>query len=418
MSLEYSIQYTRSVFYDQWPQTNKIYDMITLVDMRKILHKSSSKYAARLSRWWGEQPVVFEKAFDRKHNAIGFMRTAFALLVIVGHSFHLGGFGLDTLARFSNGQQAFGTLAVLGFFILSGYLITASFVYASSVWRYLWNRFLRIMPAFWAALIVVAFGFAPLMYFLQNGTLGGFLVTNDGGPLQYILKNAGLNIQQYDVSGLTGNIPWPNAFNGSLWTLIYEVTGYILIAAFGIFGVFKKHSKVVLGATLTMFGLYIMDRAAPGSAGNIIPFFKDIQLLPLMLFFFAGATWYLYQDKIPLSNRYFILASVLYILSLRYDFYTLVGPLTFVYIIFYLAAKLPLKSFDRKADFSYGIYIYAFPAQQLLSQLGAQSMGVWVYSLLAALITLPLAVASFYLIERPALKLKSAQLRVRKWRKA
>jgi len=368
-------------------------------------------------RWWSQEPATFSVVFDRKHNAIGFMRTAFALLVIVGHSFHLGGFGQDTLVRFSHGDLAFGTLAVLGFFVLSGFLITASFVYASSVWRYLWNRFLRIMPAFWVALIAVAFGFAPLSFFLQNGTLNGFLITNAGGPLDYIVKNIGLNIGQYDVSGLTSAVPWPNAFNGSLWTLIYEVTGYILIAAFGVFGVFKKHSKVVLGTTIAMFGLYVMDRAVPGSAGNIIPYFKDMQLLPLMLFFFAGSTWYLYQDKIPMSNKYFVLATILYILSLRFGFYALVGPLTFVYVIFYLAAKFPIKSFDRHADFSYGIYIYAFPVQQLLSQLGVQSMGVWVYSIIAALLTLPLAVASYYLIERPALKLKSAQLRIPKRRK-
>lgn len=345
------------------------------------------------------------------------MRTFFALLVIVGHSFHLGGFGFDTLTRFSHGATAFGTVAVIGFFVLSGYLITASFMYASSVWRYLWNRFLRIMPAFWVALVVVAFGFAPFSYFLQHGTLHGFLVTNAGGPLDYIIKNFGLYIAQYDISGLTSHIPWPNAFNGSLWTLVYEATGYVLIAAFGVFGVFKKHSKVVLGATLVMFGLYVLDQAVPGAAGNVLPFFKDAQLLPLMLFFFAGSTWFLYQDKIPMNNKYFILASLLYILSLRYGFYALVGPVTFVYAVFYLAAKFPIKSFDRKADLSYGIYIYAFPVQQMLSQIGVQAAGVWVYSLAAAILTIPFATASYFLVERPALKLKSAQLRIRRWRK-
>ena len=367
--------------------------------------------------WWNTKPAMFDTVFDRKNNAIGFMRTAFALLVIVGHSFHLGGFGPDTLARFSGGKLAFGTVAVLGFFILSGYLITASFVYASSVWRYLWNRFLRIMPAFWVALVVVAFGFAPFSYFLEHGTLQGFLITNAGGPLDYIVKNIGLYIGQYNVSGLISDIPWPNAFNGSLWTLIYEATGYVLIAAFGIFGVFKKHSKIALGATVTMFGLFVMDTAIPGAAGNILPVFKDPQMLPLMLFFFAGSTWYLYQDKIPLSNRYFILAAILYVLSVRFGFYALVGPATFTYAVFYLAAKFPIKSFDRRADFSYGIYIYAFPVQQMLAQIGLQSSGVWVFSLVAAIFTMPFAVASYYLIERPALQLKSAQLRIRRWRK-
>lgn len=380
--------------------------------MQKItfLHKTKTS----IVKWWNAEPEVFDKAFDRKHNAIGFMRTAFALLVIVGHSFHLGGFGPDTLVRFSNGQLAFGTMAVLGFFILSGFLITASFVYSSSVWRYLWNRFLRIMPAFWVALVVVAFGFAPLMYYLQNDTLSGFLLVGDTGPIRYIINNIGLNIQQYDVSGLTSNIPWPHAFNGSLWTLIYEATGYVLIAIFGVFGVFKKQSKLVLGSTVALFGLYVLNQAVPGAVQNILPFFADPQLLPLMLYFFAGSTWYLYRDKVTLNNKYFILASILYVLSLKSGFYVVIGPITFTYIIFYLATHFPIKSFDKKADFSYGIYIYAFPVQQLLSQLGVNNAGVWVYSIVAALLTLPLAVASYYLVERPALKLKSAQLRIRR----
>lgn len=366
--------------------------------------------------WWNAKPISFEKAFDPKRNAIGFMRTAFAVLVIVGHSYHLGGFGPDLLVRFSNGQLAFGTVAVLGFFILSGFLITASFIYSSSVWRYLWNRFLRIMPAFWAALVVVAFGFAPLMYLLQNGSLEGFLILGNGGPIQYIINNFGLNIHQYEVSGLTNNLPWPSAFNGSLWTLAYEAMAYLLIAIFGVFGVFKKQSKTILIATFTLFGLYVLNQAVPGSVATIMPFFADAQLLPLMLFFFAGSTWYLYKDKVTLNNKYFILASVLYVLSLKFGFYAAIGPLAFTYVIFYLAAHFPIKSFDKKADFSYGIYIYAFPVQQLLAQLGVQDSGVVVYTLLATVVTIPLAVMSYYLIERPALKLKSAQLRIRKKR--
>lgn len=378
-----------------------------------ILHKS----VAVIVGWWNAKPAIFEKAFDRKHNAIGFMRTAFALLVIVGHSYHLGGFGPDLLARFSKGQMAFGTVAVFGFFMLSGFLITASFVYSSSVWRYLWNRFLRIMPAFWVALVVVAFVFAPAMYFIQKGTLEGFLLMNAGGPIRYIINNFGLDIHQYNISSLTSNIPWPNAFNGSLWTLIYEAKGYLLIAFFGVFGLFKRRSKIVLVSTLMLFALYALDQAVPGASARLFPLFGDPQLLPLMIYFFAGSTWYLFRDQLSLNNKYVVLAAILYVLSLRFGFYAAVGPITFTYIIFYLATHFPIKSFDKYADFSYGIYIYAFPVQQLLAQLGVNKYGIVVYILTTTLLTLPLAVASYYLVEKPALRLKSAQLRVGRRRK-
>jgi len=160
--------------------------------------------------------------------------------------------------------------------------------------------------------------------------------------------------------------------------------------------------------------VFVLNKAVPGAAAKIAPFLGDPQLVPLMLFFFAGATWYLYRAKIVLSNKYAVLALVVYLLGLRYNFHTLVSPLAYTYLVFFMAAEFPIKAFDRKADFSYGIYIYAFPVQQLLAQLRFPDYGVYVYALAAAIITFPLAVASYYLVEKPALKFKNARLRLRR----
>ena len=54
-------------------------------------------------------------------------------------------------------------------------------------------------------------------------------------------------------------------------------------------------------------------------------------------------------------------------------------------------------------DFSYGVYVYAFPCQQMLAALLGKDLQPWSFFGLSLLLVLPLGVASWYLVERPAL---------------
>jgi peptidoglycan/LPS O-acetylase OafA/YrhL len=58
-------------------------------------------------------------------------------------------------------------------------------------------------------------------------------------------------------------------------------------------------------------------------------------------------------------------------------------------------------------DYSYGIYVYAFPVQQTLIALLAP-MSSWLLFALATPLTTALAVASWHAVEKPALRLKRA----------
>ena len=83
--------------------------------------------------------------------------------------------------------------------------------------------------------------------------------------------------------------------------------------------------------------------------------------------------------------------------------YLLVWP----YLVLFLA-QIPSRhsrNFGKHGDFSYGMYIYAFPVQQLLIWAYPWS-NVYLYALAAFAVTLPLAVVSWYMIEEPALRLK------------
>jgi len=79
----------------------------------------------------------FADAFRPCDNSFGFLRLALALLVVFYHCFPLGGFGADPLQRITGGRQAFGSVAVSFFFVLSGFLVARSAVGASSARRFL-----------------------------------------------------------------------------------------------------------------------------------------------------------------------------------------------------------------------------------------------------------------------------------------
>lgn len=89
------------------------------------------------------------------------------------------------------------------------------------------------------------------------------------------------------------------------------------------------------------------------------------------------------------------------------------AALPLAYVCLWLGVMLPLQRVGRTNDISYGVYIYAFPVQQLLVLYGATVLGVWGFIGLATVITIPFAVASWLIVEKPAMSLKSMTLRRR-----
>jgi peptidoglycan/LPS O-acetylase OafA/YrhL len=372
------------------------------------LKQNNLKLVSKVKGFWGGQDLTISAAFDPKDNAFGIMRVVLASLVILTHSFFLGDYGVDWMVRFSRGQESIGGLAVKGFFVLSGFLITRSFIGSKTVRQYISGRILRIMPGFWVSLLVVAFLFAPLTMFVITGSINGFYLSAENGPLDYIRNNFLLDMRQYDILAITSSLPWKNAFNGSLWTLIYEAWAYVIIGLLGFFGLLKDKSKIILLLTGGLFLMYIMRLGSPETVRLIFPALYDIQLVSLLLFFMVGSVFYLHRDLFAFSNRYVILSSLVLVVAARRGFYGVASPVLYSYIIMYLACRLPyFKNIDRKADYSYGIYIYAFPVQQLLSALKFNSNHYIIYSIVSLMVTLPFAVLSYHIVEKPALRLKN-----------
>jgi peptidoglycan/LPS O-acetylase OafA/YrhL len=95
--------------------------------------------------------------FAEGRNSLNAIRLLLAAMVIVSHSWWLGGYGTEP----QPGGVKLGSWAVIGFFGISGYLITRSRIQASSALSYCRARFLRIFPGLAACVAVVAFVIAP-----------------------------------------------------------------------------------------------------------------------------------------------------------------------------------------------------------------------------------------------------------------
>jgi len=365
---------------------------------------------------------TFDQAFNPRNNAFGFLRHTLAVLVIFSHTFPLGGFGLDSLAVFTGGRYAIGSLSVGLFFVLSGFLICRSASTSGSIPRFLWNRFLRIFPGYWVCLLVCAFVFAPLMAFAEFSTLKPLFVASGNSPQSFVMSNATLLhwnefsiggilfIRPNSIAGLLGQNPVRGVFNGSLWSLPFEVTCYLAVALLAAVGVLRRARVVVLGLFAGLWGLYAFDCVNPEGFRQSFPY-PGMQLLILVsTFFSAGSVCFLYREKIPHSTVVFAISLIALAVSLPAGVFGLVAPVALTYAFLWLAFTLPFARFDTKGDFSYGTYIYAYPVQQGLALLRLHEEGFGLYFTCSLLLTALLAFLSYRLVEAPCLRLKTVSL--------
>lgn len=323
------------------------------------------------------------EVFDPKANSLSHIRLALAAGVIVCHAVFFAGF---------RPSETFGQLIefgfVDGFFAISGFLIVASWVQRPSVIPFVTARALRIIPAFWVALAMTAFVLAP----------GALLASGRGLPpgfwdeaWTYVWSGLGLFIHQPDIAGSPS--PTTGSWNQPLWTLYWEFACYILVAALGVFGLVRGKTMVVLLAG--SFSLALL------AVAGIVPFGFAL-IARFLLMFTAGGALYLYRERIP-ATWWGVVATVPLVgVSAMLPDYRLLGALPLAYALVVGGSLLRRKTL--RTDLSYGIYVYAFPIQVWLAMLGVTNLVANV--LLALACTLPFAAASWYLIERPALRLK------------
>lgn len=353
-------------------------------------------------------------ALNGKRNAFGALRLGFAILVIVSHAFPLGNGVTDPVkALFTNGQVHMGTFAVIGFLGISGYVVTKSAM-RIDVMQFFWHRVLRIFPAFWVTLAVVALVFGPLAWSYAGNDLADYFTFGANGPFAYLAANWQLTINQWGILDVWANdTPYgesigKSAVNGSLWTLSYEWLCYLIVGAVGAAGILTK-ARILIPITAGLLTVAsVMNLAEHQSATHMVPGLGDTYRVQLLLIFFLGATAAVYSDKILFSDGFGIASLVILAFALHWGGFFVIGLPAMVYSMIYLAVRLPqwAKRIGQEDDYSYAVYLYAWPVQMMTAQLGWTEWGLlpWTAACIAA--TFALAWLSWNFIEKPVMRMK------------
>lgn len=324
----------------------------------------------------------FADVFDPRANTLNFIRLCLAVSVIVWHSFPLTGHDVG----YAPLRQFLGEVGVDGFFAISGYLIVASWMRDPHWGRYLRARALRILPAFWTCLLVTAFIIAPLV----AGVMGPDNIT-------YVLSNAALRIFQEDIAGTPLGVPYEGVWNGSMWTLWWEFLCYLAVMLLGILGLLR------LRWTTTILFVLTLAVALAVTAG-VIDNWYAVRGSRFALMFLAGAMIWQWRERIPVGAIPAVAAGAVVVGAMWLPDYRIIAAVPLAYLVMTAGAVLKTPRLRLRNDVSYGVYIYAFPAQQIVAYGGIDN--VLGMALLATLLTFPLAAASWFLVEKPAMRLK------------
>lgn len=338
----------------------------------------------------------------RQHdNNFTFLRFAAASMVIVAHAYDLQGVpGLEDPLRRLTGHSM-GWAGVSVFFVMSGYLIMKSLARTPNLIQFARARALRIFPGLAVCMVLTV-----LLAGLFLTTLSTAAFFGSGQTAKYLAGNISLLSLQHHLPGVFEANPRPRAVNGSIWTLPYEVACYIMAAALSAFGMFKSERMRVVTFVIAAL-LSVLFTALHPATGEVGLFARLAIFHDLAFCFLLGMAYATFGDRITMRWWYTPIAALIAWLLASTPFYTMALSVTVGLFVIWLAfVPSPLlRRLSRAPDYSYGIYIYAFPIQQTLIQF-APGLTPPMHALIAFLLVLIPSSLSWHLVEKPALRFK------------
>jgi peptidoglycan/LPS O-acetylase OafA/YrhL len=338
---------------------------------------------------------------ERRNQSFDLIRILLATLVLLSHAPDVtdGNTSREIFTVLTHSGVSFGTLAVDGFFLLSGFLIVRSWEHDPNFLNFLRKRILRIVPGY-----VVAFLLSTIAVGLLAPSEHGFF--RHLGP---VFIRSLLELQPPRTPPVLSGQHYP-VVNQSMWTIAYEFRCYMLIACIGMLGGLKRPALWVAATLVFLIGFSmpaVTDRI-PWSH-HLDPFLGNpTQEFRLIATYFVGASFYLFRKKISFRPYLAVIAAVVLlsvcIAAPRYLEIALV--LAGGYLMFYFGqsktgSRIRIKGLP---DISYGIYLYGWPVECLW--IWFERGSPWVTFMAAVSICVPLALLSWHFVERPMLSLK------------
>ncbi|OAN54683.1 hypothetical protein A6A04_12220 [Paramagnetospirillum marisnigri] len=303
---------------------------------------------------------------SENQNNFGLMRLVFASLVIVSHAPEMldGTSDREPLVRLF-GTLSFGEFAVDCFFLISGYLVSSSYISDPSLRNFAVKRLLRIYPAFILAYLISILVIGPI----AGSDLGGLDLEEWWMMVSRMLRLG------YPVLPTVFPDQMTHFLNGAMWTISYEFRCYVIAAALGLIGAYRRPT-IFVGYILAIVALnaafitgqitdQMLDATRNHTFRNI--FLDPVHMSRFLLVFACGTAFRLLDGKIPYRTDFAVfatiaLAALMFVKPLAEPALCLFGG----YLLFFCAFRTPLIAINDRYDFSYGTYLYGWPITALL----------------------------------------------------
>lgn len=329
--------------------------------------------------------MLLSSYLKRDNNNLDLVRIIAACMVIYGHAYAISPqVGSSDLVHQLLGFEYSGSLAVKIFFFISGLVVSNSFYTKRNVNDFVCARFFRI----WPALIAV----------VTLGYLIGIIITSASDFTEqvpfipYLIKSIILDFTWVFPGVFDQNSM--NVFNGSLWTIIYEVGAYIvLMSCFSLL----RFNKIAI--TLVCLIIIFDSVLFNGFMIKLASLNEEVKYLPAC--FALGALSAIYKDNIDISGTnllmLILLASVFS--AQESGMSHLLFYVSFMYAILYVSSTKLMLFLKVKHDISYGVYLWGFPIQQLVA-MKIGSYGVAYNQIISIILSLLAGFLSWIIIEK------------------
>lgn len=344
--------------------------------------------------------MVEEKSL--RYNNFNILRFFAAMMVMVGHMAYIDGSNNIPIVW----GQGIQTLGVKIFFLIGGFLIAKSWLSDPHFVRYWIKRIVRIFPPLIIYVLLAVFVFGPM---LSNLTVGEYF--KNVKTYGYLLNI--LMFPIYNLPGVFENNPYPNAVNGSLWTLPVEIAMYIAVPI--IISLCNRKNKLLLKTCLVFvvtICLFQILHLRMFPSWRLIIWGTDLgQAFALIPYYFLGILFSFEEMRKLLNLQRAIILTICFFGLSPFLTPVLNELLTFIifpYFVFSFALA-PEPQFDKfmnKYEVSYGVYLYGFFVQQVVVFVFGKmnrSLGTISYFMISLLLTGILATLSYKFVESPLL---------------
>lgn len=341
--------------------------------------------------------MLISEALRRENNNFDLVRLLAAMMVIFSHAYAINrveGF-VEPLYILTH-LTTMAELAVKIFFFISGLVVTNSIIKSNSAIKFTISRAFRILPAYIVVILVTAIIIGPIVSSL---TASNYFKNPE--PYTYILNNLKLDTY-YTLPGVfehTKNRFGLNSANGSLWTIPYEIMSYsVVLLAFTI-------TRFRLNNILSIFCILVIIEPFTPLKGVALSFSDNPSIYLLAPHFALGSLLALNQSKLKVTIYAPVVLFFAFLLLKNPDIKQLMLGFSSCLALLYICTRKLIVKIKIKNDISYGLYLWAFPIQQIYSAFFDLSI---YQSQIASLATcIVVAFISFKLIEMPFMKLQS-----------